>query len=272
MRDDKSPFFQELESELLQKDINKQNVTDALKAYLYKVDEVANMEVIGLHIEDEIYDGKQVKKLHVFSRTRNAPYFFYYRYFDMMEGNWYAWEKMQVDIPSYDVENTEGVVTGNGCYLTPVVWNGRLLIFFPQIMKKVKPNPNSGDKKFTGIGDTTPNENKPIEYWEIKMAWSEYRNGKWTQKQLSKDAVNVDVIQYFVSAQFENIAERIEVTFGVEQTKKTLLTMPLQIDNTPSTPPPPPPPSPIAFEQSLFFRKNINSFSFIPKLSDNKIE
>src|SRR6185295_9528643 len=28
-----------------------------------------------------------------------------------------------------------------------------------------------------------------IEYWEIKMAWSEYRNGKWTPKQLSKDAI-----------------------------------------------------------------------------------
>ncbi|MBC6436132.1 hypothetical protein FM036_45015 [Nostoc sp. HG1] len=29
---------------------------------------------------------------------------------------------------------------------------------------------------------------KPIDYWEIKMAWSEYRNGKWTQKQLSAEA------------------------------------------------------------------------------------
>jgi hypothetical protein len=123
LRDDKSPFFKELESELLQKDINKQNVTDALKNYLYKVDEVANMEVVGLHIEGTrsgtTWD--EGAKLHVFSRTRNAPYFFYYRYLALDEMNWYAWEKMQVDIPSYDVENTEGVVTGNGCYLTPVV-------------------------------------------------------------------------------------------------------------------------------------------------------
>ena len=53
LRDDKSPFFKELESELLQKDINKQNVTDALKSYLYKVDEVANMEVVGFYIDGE---------------------------------------------------------------------------------------------------------------------------------------------------------------------------------------------------------------------------
>ena len=29
LRDDKSPFFKELESEILQKDISKQNVSDA---------------------------------------------------------------------------------------------------------------------------------------------------------------------------------------------------------------------------------------------------
>ncbi|HLO30218.1 MAG TPA: neuraminidase-like domain-containing protein, partial [Anaerolineales bacterium] len=182
LRDDKSPFFKELEGELLQKDISKQNVEEALKTYLYKVDEVANMEVIGLHIEEG-------KRLHVFARTRNAPYFFYYRYLDLAEWNWYPWEKMQVDIPSYDVEDSSGKVTGNGCYLTPVVWNGRLLVFFPQFMKKTKPNANAGGKAFSDMAKDTPNSSKPTEYWEIKLAWSEYRNGKWTQKQVSKDAV-----------------------------------------------------------------------------------
>lgn len=208
LRDDKSPFFKELESELLQKDINKQNVTDALKAYLYKVDEVANMEVVGLHIEMETdKDGnKQPVKLHVFSRTRNAPYFFYYRYFDILESNWYPWEKMQVDIPSYDVEDLKThQITGNGCYLTPVVWNNRLLIFFPQIMKKTKPVdlPDKITTSKDNNGDTQVPVSKPIEYYEIKMAWSEFRNGKWTQKQLSKDAIfsepidDMNSIQYF---------------------------------------------------------------------------
>ncbi|MFZ4428577.1 MAG: neuraminidase-like domain-containing protein, partial [Saprospiraceae bacterium] len=100
LRDDKSPFFKELESELLQKDINKQNVTDALKNYLYKVDEVANMEVVGLYVDGEKNtEGRwnESSKLHVFSRTRNAPYVFYYRYLALDEMNWYPWEKMQVD-------------------------------------------------------------------------------------------------------------------------------------------------------------------------------
>ncbi|BBB92591.1 MAG TPA: neuraminidase-like domain-containing protein [Methylomusa anaerophila] len=194
LRDDKSPFFKELESELLQKDINKQNVTDALKSYLYKVDEVANMEVVGLYIVGTRTGTQWSKdaKLHIFSRTRNAPYIFYYRYLALDEMNWYPWEKMQIDIPSYDVEdpNTHEV-KDNGCYLTPAVWNGRLLVFFPQIMKKTKPNSASNTGSFNSLGNDSDGigKSKPIDYYEIKMAWSEYRNGKWTQKQLSKDAV-----------------------------------------------------------------------------------
>ncbi len=205
LRDDKSPFFKELESELLQKDINKQNITDALKSYLYKVDEVANMEVVGLYI-DGTRSGTQWSgnaKLHVFSRTRNAPYFFYYRYLALDEMNWYAWEKMQIDIPSYDVVNPDTQeVTGNGCYLIPVVWNGRLLIFFPQIMKKTRPNDTSQNQSNRASADSTPEQLKPEEFYEIKMAWSEYRNGKWTQKQISKDTVYSDLINNVTDIQF----------------------------------------------------------------------
>lgn len=211
LRDDKSSFFKELEGELLQKDINKQNVEDALKAYLYKVDEVANMEVIGVYIEMATdINGNTTEtaiKLHVFSRTRIAPYFFFYRYLDIAGGNnWNPWEKMQVDIPNYDVEVTIEIIKiaqniyelnpkyktiiGNGCYLTPIVWNGRLLIFFPQFVRKTKPNEDvAGSKSIRDMSEDSTDSAKPIEYWEIKMAWSEYRNGKWTQKQLSKDAV-----------------------------------------------------------------------------------
>lgn len=190
LRDDKSVFYKELESELLQDDVNTQKVLDALKSYLYKVDEVANMEIIGVHIEAR-------RKLHVFARTRNAPYFFHYRHLNIEEENWYPWEKMQVDIPSYDVEKKDGEITGNGCYLTPFVWNGRLLVFFPQFMKKTK----------VGSGISTS-------YWEIKMGWSELRNGKWTQKQLSKkviiDAPDIQLSEGFANAQAKLDEAKVE--------------------------------------------------------------
>src|SRR5262249_21003180 len=75
LRDDKSPFYKELEAELLQKDVNQQTVEDALKNYLFKVDEVANLKVVGLFLDDA------GNRLHVFARTRNAPYLYYYRSF-----------------------------------------------------------------------------------------------------------------------------------------------------------------------------------------------
>ena len=178
LRDDKSPFYKELESELLQKDINKQTVEDALKSYLFKVDGVANLKVVGLFLEQEIGTGGKLVdvKLHVFGRTRNAPYFFYYRYFQIMEGNWSPWDKMNVDIPTYDQEGNDGKITLNGTYLIPVVWNKRLLVFFPQFVQKSKPVAT-----------------KPVlYYWEIKMAWSEYRNGRWMPKQISAEAVYTD--------------------------------------------------------------------------------
>lgn len=191
LRDDKTPFFKELESELLQKDINVQNITDTLKSYVFKIDEVANMEIVGLHIEgDKAIDGtwNEGSKLHVFARTRTAPYFYYYRYLALDQMNWASWEKIQADIPSYDVMDSDQKIVGNGCYLVPVVWSNRLLIFFPQLMKKTRPA-NNGSTTFNNMANGTPNGNAPIEYWEIKMGVSEYRNGKWTQKLLSKEAL-----------------------------------------------------------------------------------
>jgi hypothetical protein len=200
LRDDKSPFYKELESELLQKDINTQTVEEALKNYLYKVDEVANLQVVGLYIEPvtdkygKVFkndEGKTIyTKLHVFARTRNAPYFFFYRYYDISEGNWYPWGKMQVDIPSYDVEDVDektGKIKENGTYLIPVVWNNRLMVFFPQFMKKTIAA--SSDKSVRDMAESNSNKLKPTELWEIKMAWSEYRKGKWTQKQISTEAI-----------------------------------------------------------------------------------
>lgn len=196
LRDDKSPFYKELESELLQKDINKMNVVDALKSYLYKVDEVANLEVTAFCV-DKAKDAEQWSRgsrLHAFARTRSAPYVYYYRYLELDGMNWLPWEKMQVDIPSYEAENASQTVIGNGSFLTPVVWNGRLLVFFPQIVKKTRPNSQSASGSFSSIGNASDgiDKSKPVEYFEIRLGWSELRGGKWTQKQIGQDALNSD--------------------------------------------------------------------------------
>lgn len=225
LRDDKSSFFKELEGELLQKDINPENVKDALKSYLFKVDEVSNMEVAGLYIDGERDTDKWTEgsKLHVFSRTRNAPYFFYYRYFALDEGNWYPWEKMQLDIPGYDVEDpVTHIVTDNGCFLCPVVWNNRMLIFFPQIQKKTKASATNSSDTIQGQANKTADAIKPTEYYEVKMAWSEYRNGKWTQKQLSKEGVatsTIDTNHSLPNFKFVPFISEEEVLISIDDNK-----------------------------------------------------
>ena len=211
LRDEKSQFYKELESELLQKDISTQTIEDALKNYLFKVDEVANLKVVGLTAEFVFdstgnaklgTDGRPVyTKLHVFSRSRNAPYYFYYRWFDNVSKNWYPWEKMQLDIPSYELEDEIGHQerahpVEHGTYLAPIVWNGRLLVFFPQFMKKtlsaeqkIQTDGNERDPTTKELSEMPFGNPGPSSFWEIKLAWSEYRNRKWTQKQVSKDFI-----------------------------------------------------------------------------------
>ena len=183
LRDDKSDFYRELEAELLQKDVSTEVVEDALKNYLFKVGDVANIQVAAIFRDDKAH------QLHIFARTHNAPYLYYYRWFDIAKHNWYPWGRVQVDIPSHDDEK-DSQVTINGTYLVPAVWNGRILVFIPHFVSKSVTAPGSGQQTPADMGNTvSTDQSRPSQFWEIRIGWSEYRNGKWTPKQLSSDAV-----------------------------------------------------------------------------------
>ena len=115
-----------------------------------------------------------------------APHQFYYRYNDIHAGYWYPWQHVDLDIPSYDVEKDDGGkidLSENGTYLIPVVFNNRLLVFFPQFRRKSATKP-TGNDSFKTVGDQKVSDHQNIQYWEIALAWSEYRNGTWLQKQV----------------------------------------------------------------------------------------
>ncbi|HEY8459160.1 MAG TPA: neuraminidase-like domain-containing protein, partial [Blastocatellia bacterium] len=112
LKKDRSPFFKELENELLQNEINQQNVETAFSNYLEKLDAVAQLEIAGFYQED---DGDNAV-IHVFGRTRGAePRLYYYRRYDYRQ--WTPWEKVPLDI--------------QGDYLIPAVVNNRLFLFWP---------------------------------------------------------------------------------------------------------------------------------------------
>lgn len=178
LRDDKSPFFKELESELLQTDITNEAAEKALLNYLYKLDQVARLEVCGMYLQEET-DGQDKSILHVFARTMGGAVrsYFYRRLLNNKE--WTPWEKVELDINGVQgSDKTEE----DGIHLLPVVWNRRLYLFwlvFTQKAEQIKSNSNVKPQDGISI-------NIPKKYWEITLAWSKYEQNKWLPKQISK--------------------------------------------------------------------------------------
>jgi len=74
LRDDKSPFFEELEKEIAQGDLNTDRAEDTLLSYLDRLHEVSGLQVLASHVQRESdADGTIIDLLHVFARTRSLP-------------------------------------------------------------------------------------------------------------------------------------------------------------------------------------------------------
>ena len=81
LRDDKSPFFSELESELLQADLTADTAEEAFRHYLEKLDQVAALETSATYheVERDVRGNTAVDMLHVFARTAGEPHAYFYR-------------------------------------------------------------------------------------------------------------------------------------------------------------------------------------------------
>ncbi|HEV8713432.1 MAG TPA: neuraminidase-like domain-containing protein [Candidatus Binatia bacterium] len=170
LKKDKSQFFKDLENELLQNEINQYTVESAFSNYLEKLDGVAQLEIAGFYQED---DGDNTI-LHAFGRTTGAePHLYYYRRYDYRQ--WTPWEKVDLDI--------------QGDYLIPAVVNKRLFLFWPVFTEVPDEAGNSSVKipKAPGNTETTFSPDKTKKRLRLQMAVSEYRQGKWTPKKVSKD-------------------------------------------------------------------------------------
>jgi peptidoglycan hydrolase-like protein with peptidoglycan-binding domain len=152
LRIDKSPFFKELESKLLQSELTDEAVKEALEEYLMKVDQVARLEIMGIYrqIGDDSLGKTDV--LHVIGRTLSEPYVHYYRQQEMESAHWTAWEKVGFDI--------------EGNNLAPIVWNRRLYLFWPIIEVHKEGNENDWHSK-------------------IQIAWIERQHNGWADKKVS---------------------------------------------------------------------------------------
>lgn len=164
---DRSPFFKDLETELLQGEINRDTVETAFGNYLEKLNDVAQLEVAAFYQED----AGDTTILHVFGRTTGVePHDYYYRRFDYRQ--WSPWEKVALDI--------------QGDYLIPAVANGRLCLYWPEFSEVPDEHSNSSVATPQASQANVPIK-KARRQIQLRMAVSEYRQRKWTPKRVSSE-------------------------------------------------------------------------------------
>ncbi|MBE8989894.1 neuraminidase-like domain-containing protein [Nostoc sp. LEGE 12450] len=202
LKKDKSSFFKDLENELLQNEINQDTVETAFINYLEKLDGVAQLEIAGFYQED---DGDNTI-IHVFGRTAGAePHLYYYRRYDYRQ--WTPWEKVDLDI--------------QGDYLIPAVVNKRLFLFWP-IFTEIPDETGNTTVKTPPLKSTegtfTPDKTK--KKLRLQMAVSDYRQGKWTPKRVSKDFAESQVYEVEIVRKHYNFfpidRSEIDGRFGIK--------------------------------------------------------
>jgi len=173
LRDDMSPFFKEMMSELLQSDITEDKASIALSNYLSKLEEVAKLEPCGIYcVEGDKGTADDID--HVVARTSGANRKYFYR---QRTASWMPWEQIKLDIEDNPV--------------LPVVWKDRLFLFWLRLIKQTPVDPQVmdtsstvGDLTTANLGDVkTDAQNSAKKNTKITvqmvLCWSEFHNGKW---------------------------------------------------------------------------------------------
>ena len=174
LRDDQSPFFRETMSELLQGDITEDRAAEALVGYLTKLEEVAKLEVCGIHyVENE--PGTADDIAHVVARTAGANRKYFYRRRE--HGYWTPWEKVSLDIENNPV--------------LPVVWRNRLFLFWLKLvqepLQEAPPKPDAARLDEVSPSQVFPNKAPQLVVKAI-LSWSEFLGGKWQPARTSDPA------------------------------------------------------------------------------------
>ncbi|SMP58180.1 neuraminidase-like domain-containing protein [Fibrobacter sp. UWB10] len=168
LRDDKTPFFEELEDRIQEFSDDHVSLENALYEYLEKVREVSSIEIIGATKEDGGNEGGILYTLHIVGRTQGEPHTYYYRKYKakaILSGEWTPWERLDVDIPSETV--------------VPAIVNQRLYLLWPQV--------TMGQRNLEAASEGGL---ETIEYYaRIQICWTSYTGTKWTGTRMTSNAL-----------------------------------------------------------------------------------
>jgi peptidoglycan hydrolase-like protein with peptidoglycan-binding domain len=168
LRDDKTPMFEDFESQLQQNSLTAGSIQAAYLSYLESLHEIDRLDIRTVYWQDVDPDtGEPVDILHVVGRTFHKPNKYFYR--QLLNGtSWTPWEPLQVDIA--------------GDHLLAVVWQRRLRLLWPIFTPATV---TTQSVQASNNMTVSP----PETYWQITLAWSEYSQGAWLPKQVTDDFV-----------------------------------------------------------------------------------
>lgn len=165
LRDNQSPIFKEMMSELLQSDITEDGAAVALGKYLAKLDTLAKLEPCGVYfVEND--PGVADDVAYVVARTAGTDRNYYWRRRE--GGTWMPWEQIKLNIADNPV--------------IPVVWKNRIFLFWLQILNQTQVNnaaPIAPDKDLAALKSTDINTVPPQISVQAMLCWSEFYNGAW---------------------------------------------------------------------------------------------
>lgn len=194
LRDDKSVFFTEMENFLQQSEITPDAIEGAYLEYLDKLHEVSQLEVVST-FEDE-----ENGEFHVMARTYASPHTYYYRKW-IQAGEWTSWERVDLEIESDHFV---------------LVRHNRRLYFFWASMDLSADEPSNADLKVTTSDDQNVSRNPSLRY-DIRLGWSEFRNGQWLSPQTTKESMESaypDIEKHFLMSDNTGGTLRIDVVYA----------------------------------------------------------
>ncbi len=174
LRDDKSPFFLELERHLAQAELDDDYVEAGYKDYLRKLHEVSHLEVPAL-VRDAAGAGDR-PVVHVLGRTRGLPMTYYHRT-RVDDAYWTPWAKVPVDIPTDQV--------------TLATHNRRVFALWVEAQEEAVSDGASAGVKGDAQGSITIEleagapATPPPKVLRVRIGWSEYRDAAWTPKKIT---------------------------------------------------------------------------------------
>ncbi|TRX54812.1 hypothetical protein FNH22_18840 [Fulvivirga sp. M361] len=208
LRDDKTPFFIELENELLQDELTIETAERAYLTYLRKLDQVSRLEIVGVYDDnenEEDLDDEEKGTYYVIGRTANKPNIYYMRRW-VDRSFWTPWEKIDLEIESD--------------HILPVIYNRRLYLFWV-VFSQMAEEPDDSDLEVTTDRDQKSSRNPKLGH-EIKIGWTSFYRGQWTDPKLTEEVVDSEYSEpsrHFLVSSIENDELFIDIVYpGVELT------------------------------------------------------